>query len=671
MANLSTQFCSAHDFAILDIGRHPDASLTGHLSTAFDQTEHGLEQAEQTLRLVEDGSIHFFKTHIHRTTFEKERIATVQVIVRMCRQVQKNHGHMCRKNGRWEGSVEQQMRTCINPAFFHFIEESYDRLTKENSFQPPNFTECPSSVLFAPSLAKAFTVITGWTSRGLVGVPVNEIQRVLDSDLVNCQPLACYDIRFTLYTYDQSTLLLQGALHGYAQWLAQHLNPSRVYFPQFCVDARCQGVLSLLAPELRVNLDSVRKNFHSLINPEESPRLTAALLPFFDCLFALDYNTYQGHDKFCQFLRLCRHARSIPEPAITQFQIPEEAVRDRELLLQAVLHMRDDEVEDVAASLLGTPPEFAKQRAAFHAAITDLNSGPQLELPFDPFMKRMLDAQNQAAPRVLVQVEARCVRQLSAAAFALTVRVSTGSVASTVTLIVERVAKARVARTWARALAACGHIIGDGYNARRRGCQPPTAFSWQIGDCFLVTEFAGTEVTTVADANAESYVCQAATKKDACALRAILSASCGAAIALRALFGMELPPPDRLLLVQGKLFVTAGDMGIPSSAARVPLLPPLRLPQLGLGPTARGEAVIAMAAAAQALLAELERFRGVCEWVIVDTYNGEISPSQLFVVRDVMDAALFRLAPPASSGADPQDSVRWLNEIIEGLSTAP
>jgi hypothetical protein len=116
------------------------------------------------------------------------------------------------------------------------------------------------------------------------------------------------------------------------------------------------------------------------------------------------------------------------------------------------------------------------------------------------------------------------------------------------------------------------------------------------------------------------------------------------------------------------LVLTAGDMRLPDSA--VGELPPLQLLSFQLGPTARGEALIAAAAAAQGLLAELERFRGLCEWVIVETHKGQIDADRLFALRDARDSTLFRLAPPASHGADPQDSVEWLRWILAGVEGA-
>jgi hypothetical protein len=438
--------------------------------------------------------------------------------------------------------------------------------------------------------------------------------------------------------------MLVHAVSGYDRWLTNPSAFNRIH--RASVECRIHGALSLADRDYRERLEFLRQKYPPFRN---GPRPSDVLLPFLDLLFALDFPLLAQHTSFSRFLGASRRAGAVDRDALAALGLSPPPDADR--LLYAVTRMHGDEDDSMAATFLGAPSDFLDRRADFWAHINALNSQMPVVLA--------VEAQQR---RTLLRVHGDRVQQLNDRTFGISVTFLEPQCHMAV-MIVERVPDVRRARTWDHSVNHISRLMLSDYNVRRRVATQTASWSCDVGDRYFVSEMPGREVFTLASIKRESLA--AVTKREYWTLRGILAAGWGAFSVVRRAFSLPAPRSDSVLIGGCCFRHSASEFAVPAAVVRAPL----ELPDaIALGSGARGIAVIAAAAAAQALVRELERFRGFCERVIADEQR---TFRAVAAARDQIDAALLEIAPPVGPTAEPAHSCTWLSRLLANEPVVP
>jgi hypothetical protein len=365
----------------------------------------------------------------------------------------------------------------------------------------------------------------------------------------------------------------------------------------------------------------------------------------FDFAVSIDLVAFERCAALADLLRRC-----VADGAGPPADARELADCDAQVVVQAAPQLKDAEIESFVGSVRRFP--YESTRARFDELLDDVNE----RLPLGPVSFRLdVFAMHRLCEVVRVNDATLCVRV-------------TAFQKLNACMIVERVRDACAAETWAAGITAIRGLFALSFNARQRAFAPPVQSNGAVavGPHFVMSycgvgrmlrcaDFAG---SGLADHFAARYA-----QKELCRLRTNAVESFGAWAVLRAAFALPRAGEPWIMENTGEIVMPLADFRIERRAVIAPANLCEQLRAL-FGEDMKGEVMLAMAAAAEALVENLEEFRSVVE-LLIRTDLGEIGWEELFELREAIVRNVLVFAPPVGPGAQEEDHIKWITALEE------
>jgi hypothetical protein len=235
-------------------------------------------------------------------------------------------------------------------------------------------------------------------------------------------------------------------------------------------------------------------------------------------------------------------------------------------------------------------------------------------------------------------------------------------------VIVQRVRDSGAAETWVVALTAIRGLFSSSFNGHEHAFCRGSADAAAVGKNYVMYSGGSDDLLRVSDFDGCGFADHLAARyapREFCKLRKTAIDSFAAISILRAVFALPAYDTTSLWMVAntGEFVLSVRDFRIERNAQMAHANICEQLAAL-FGPTMKGELMMALASAGQALFTNLEEFRSIVE-LLIHSEMGNVDWDLLFEIRDdiVKNASMF--APPTGPGAREEDHTAWIKALAE------